>query len=263
MKVCGSCKLTLPLMSFYKNRRQPDGRTRDCKSCTYTPVSDVHPSSVRGKQQCRVCLKELPKTMFTPRKASPTGRLYICRQCSLLRSKKVKDGSIDARQYNILKERLWRLEKKELGLCTRCGFRKLFNATSCKQCHVKRNQDRWSKAERRVMQGKCKQCGKEKGEGKIYCKVCTLRFNRNSRDKANRKKQAARAALGDKCVCCGESIPEFLTIDHINGGGRNENTTTMYHRILSGDHEGLRVLCFNCNCGRELTGGICPHNLQH
>lgn len=21
----------------------------------------------------------------------------------------------------------------------------------------------------------------------------------------------------------------------------------------------FRLLCFNCNCGRELNGGICPH----
>ena len=27
---------------------------------------------------------------------------------------------------------------------------------------------------------------------------------------------------GNKCVCCGESQHEFLTIDHINGGGNIE-----------------------------------------
>lgn len=68
------------------------------------------------------------------------------------------------------------------------------------------------------------------------------------------------------CVCCGETELFFLTIDHIeeNGGihrkeihqkGRN------FYRWLRKNNypDGFQVLCFNCNVGKYLNKGICPH----
>jgi len=69
-----------------------------------------------------------------------------------------------------------------------------------------------------------------------------------------------------KCVCCGESIPALLTIDHINGNGRKHRESLgagnglHFYQWLNKHHpEGFRVLCYNCNCGRRINGGICPH----
>ncbi len=66
------------------------------------------------------------------------------------------------------------------------------------------------------------------------------------------------------CQCCGESILEFLCIDHINGGGnehrREVGVGLMFYRWLinSGYPEGFRVLCHNCNWARRYSGK-CPH----
>lgn len=69
-----------------------------------------------------------------------------------------------------------------------------------------------------------------------------------------------------QCACCGESIYEFLTINHINNDGAEHRRTvgsgTAFHYWLVKNNfpEGYQVLCFNCNCGRNITKDkVCPH----
>jgi hypothetical protein len=58
-------------------------------------------------------------------------------------------------------------------------------------------------------------------------------------------------------------ILEFLTIDHINGGGnkhRQQIRSRICHWLKKNNYpEGFQVLCFDCNLGRSINGGICPH----
>jgi hypothetical protein len=65
------------------------------------------------------------------------------------------------------------------------------------------------------------------------------------------------------CACCGESHVEFLTMDHINGGGaehrrvmKNSNIYIELKRL--GFPVGFRVLCSNCNHAHGCYG-YCPH----
>ena len=74
------------------------------------------------------------------------------------------------------------------------------------------------------------------------------------------------ATYGGKCVCCGETHPVFLTIDHVNGGGRKHREAiggsgTIFYRWLkqNGYPKEFQVLCYNCNSGRWRNGGVCPH----
>lgn len=70
----------------------------------------------------------------------------------------------------------------------------------------------------------------------------------------------------NKCVCCGENHFEFLTIDHINGGGlahRRKIKTTgggMFYRwLIQNDFPiGYQVMCWNCNWAKWRYGK-CPH----
>ena len=73
---------------------------------------------------------------------------------------------------------------------------------------------------------------------------------------------------GGACACCGETNPKFLSIDHVNGGGRGHRaslgpkagTLSMLYDIKKrGFPPDFQILCFNCNCGRQRNGGICPH----
>lgn len=71
---------------------------------------------------------------------------------------------------------------------------------------------------------------------------------------------------GVSCTCCGESRIEFLTIDHINGGGtkhrREEKIGNIYFWLKRNNFpSGFRTLCFNCNCALGHSG-YCPHEVQ-
>ena len=65
------------------------------------------------------------------------------------------------------------------------------------------------------------------------------------------------SAYGGKCALCGETHWEFLTIDHIHGGGtRHRRETGMTGGVMFYGHlrklgwptDDYRLLCANCNC---------------
>lgn len=65
------------------------------------------------------------------------------------------------------------------------------------------------------------------------------------------------------CQCCGESELGFLTLEHLNGGGRQhrrgKNPGTVYQEIIdAGFPEDYSVLCYNCNCSKKVYR-VCPH----
>jgi hypothetical protein len=95
-------------------------------------------------------------------------------------------------------------------------------------------------------------------KGKLKYKEIGRRFRSKWRSKAFE----AYGGKNPSCACCGESHPEFLTIDHINGKG-NEHRKTFSGRIESwlaknNYPPGFQILCFNCNWAKA-TYGICPH----
>lgn len=112
-----------------------------------------------------------------------------------------------------------------------------------------------------------------------YCKACvrgiTIDHYHQNKDsigeRTRMKMRAIRAemiaAYGGTCACCGESAREFLTIDHVNGGGSRHSKSLggggravlMYLYKLGWPKDGYRLLCYNCNSGRERFGGVCPH----
>ena len=67
---------------------------------------------------------------------------------------------------------------------------------------------------------------------------------------------------GKNCVCCGENRREFLSIDHINGGGNQHRqkigNKTWRWLIKNNFPPGFRVLCHNCNQSLGYNG-YCPH----
>jgi hypothetical protein len=80
------------------------------------------------------------------------------------------------------------------------------------------------------------------------------------------------SAYGGCCTCCGESTYEFMTLEHVHGGGnaerkgigngRNSGSSqmTIIRRLKnSGWPKGdYTVLCANCNMGTKY-GRTCPH----
>lgn len=71
---------------------------------------------------------------------------------------------------------------------------------------------------------------------------------------------------GGKCSCCGETEVAFLTLEHLNGGGREHRRGTgslsVYREIIKNNfpHE-YTVLCMNCNFAKRF-GKKCPHEAK-
>lgn len=79
-------------------------------------------------------------------------------------------------------------------------------------------------------------------------------------------KYMAFDAYGWECACCGETDPRFLTIDHPNNDGaefrrqyskEGKDAYRVYKSL--GYPPGLQTLCWQCNMGKSVNHGICPH----
>ena len=79
-------------------------------------------------------------------------------------------------------------------------------------------------------------------------------------------------SYGSYCRCCGESTPEFLTLDHIFRDGARErkticNAEKLYFKLknLGWPKDRHRLLCMNCNHAmgrRNNPDSLCPHERQ-
>jgi hypothetical protein len=125
-----------------------------------------------------------------------------------------------------------------------------------------------------ILAAECKSCS----QGRT--KVTYTRNRDRIRPVENAKKRKMGAELKDRvfqhyggwiCACCGEEEKMFLTLDHINNDGAE------FRRMITGDQsrgggqityrwlerngypEGFQVLCGNCQHGKRMNGGTCPH----
>ena len=123
---------------------------------------------------------------------------------------------------------------------------------------------------------RCSKCEEDKLEvefydrernrtGSVACIPCLKSIQRQSRRTNRYRVLIVYSQDPPSCICCGETHFEFLTIDHINGGGEAHRKSiggpgrTMDRWLrLNGYPDGFRVLCYNCNnaIGRY---GYCPH----
>lgn len=131
-----------------------------------------------------------------------------------------------------------------------------------------------------------------------YCKLCRIEYNKqwrannpdwreyrrnhrklhkeqisiHDKNKRLKLKQEFMKEYGGVCICCGESNICFLSIDHIDGKGkehrlklgiskRGGSTSNVLRDIRKRGwpKDNYRILCYNCNIARAQNNGICPH----
>lgn len=131
---------------------------------------------------------------------------------------------------------------------------------------------------KRKLAGVC-HCGRKIRPGFKTCATCQERVRQWGRDNPEQKlaSQAAThkknretifARYGRVCCCCGEAREEFLTLDHVKGGGnkhrkeigRTGNTFCGW-LIRQGLPDGYQTQCYNCNRSRGHFG-YCPHERE-
>lgn len=214
-----------------KPRKEHDRPCRNCGRCD-TCLGLTAPE---GMKVCRNCQETKPLSAFA-RRNDTGGYRNQCMQC---RNKGTAQAS-----------------------CKGCGkpfTRHAETRTHCAAC-------------RPQVTKPCARCGKDfvgSMEQRRYCSPECRDAQLDEQRKAayRRQRVAALQAYGGAtpaCLCCGETALLFLSLDHVDGGGRKHRQETggggFYFWLQRHDYPaGFQVLCHNCNLGRQLNGGTCPH----
>ena len=159
---------------------------------------------------------------------------------------------------------------QDLKRCSKCGDEKPYDEFYKQHAFTARSK-------RTAVMAECKVCTRERTRawkyGENYDEICE-RQNASFRARRIRVRDAAFAAYGGyKCVCCGETEPSFMTLDHIDNDGadfrrkiKGKRTAAGYHTYLwlakNGFPKTVQVLCMNCNHGKRMNKGICPHQVR-
>jgi hypothetical protein len=96
-----------------------------------------------------------------------------------------------------------------------------------------------------------------------YSQRTKPRRNEISRKINARLRSQVLQGYGGSCACCGESIQEFLSLDHVFGDGAMDRRMVgtggqVYRKVIrEGFPDTYQLLCFNCNWAKHRGG--CPH----
>jgi hypothetical protein len=122
----------------------------------------------------------------------------------------------------------------------------------------------------------CRECTKKRSRKYVEDNYEIVR--KKSRAYLQKKYAITKAAVfsaygGYVCACCGETERAFLSLDHINNDGAEFRRMIAGKRTAAGQTtyrwlerhnfpEGFQVLCMNCQHGKRMCGGICPHQVR-
>lgn len=125
----------------------------------------------------------------------------------------------------------------------------------CSKCKIEKSFEEFYKDKRKIQ--------KNKNRYRAVCKACSLLYLKKIRQKV-------LDAYGNKCVCCGETFPEFLTIEHKNNDGTahrkliQKSAGSHFYKWLVDNNfpkEDFELNCWNCNCSKGKYG-YCPHGKE-
>lgn len=168
-----------------------------------------------------------------------------------------------------------------MKLCSKCGQEKAitdFHKSSknkdgrrgeCKVCNALRSNDwraRNPERARAISLASHRRCkAKRASATKAYYRKNATALKAKEMERQRKLKEAAFAAYGGyKCRCCGETQREFLCLDHVANDGsthrKQVGPKSLYLWLRDNGYPPiLQVLCYNCNQGKQLNGGVCPH----
>jgi hypothetical protein len=94
-KMCRDCGWPLPVSRFYRDRKEPDGRSPVCKSCQdgreLRALETMRPCrEMRGLRRCRMCDQIKPLDSFYKCRTMPFGHGYRCSDCARKRREELR-----------------------------------------------------------------------------------------------------------------------------------------------------------------------------
>lgn len=159
--------------------------------------------------------------------------------------------------------------------CVECGGYELTpTKRRCPTCQTRLDNKNTTAKQRRehlTLIGICYYCEINGVDGKLKaCRSCLDKMkdggnNLRCRIKTRELRNRIIAEYGGCCICCGEDQEKFLQIDHINNDGnkhrREVGSKNMYVWLKQHGYpkDNFQLLCANCNYGKKLNGGTCPH----
>lgn len=139
---------------------------------------------------------------------------------------------------------------------------------TCRSCGVEKPVEEFNKnrAMRDGLNSYCKPC--HRASVSAYKKANPEWARERARAESRKLRNDILAGYGGRCVCCGEDTPEFLALDHINGGGgihrRQVGGNTPIYRDVRRrgfPKDEFQLLCHNCNTAKGMYGS-CPHSIK-
>lgn len=152
-------------------------------------------------------------------------------------------------------------KSKELNLCVNCRCRpKIDGLSRCEICKDKQKERYTKKKETDpdfILNNRKRSIAWGKANKERRCEI--------TRTYRKKKREIVIEHYGNKCACCGETEEKFLTIDHINGDGKEHRKqigvggAAIHSWLIKNNFpDGFQLLCFNCNCAKGFWGE-CPH----
>jgi hypothetical protein len=256
----------------------------DPKTLAYRKANNLCPRDGRpnktGRKMCEYCLKKsAEKTERHRQKKKAKG---LCLSCG----KKVDNTKFcDKCKKNVAvtlhNSHIKRYNTRKLmNKCTACGDNVEDGIVSCRKCLDKQAIRQKNIRDNNLNAHRCSQCGNDlDGMKGKRCQTCIDKRNSwyqgsttQSKDKVRRdeNREAVIQHYGGKCVECEESRPTCLAIDHIEGGGNTHRRkigkwgSGFFKWLVDNNFpEGFQILCHNCNMGKHLNGGKCPHKWRN
>lgn len=183
------------------------------------------------------------------------GLCSFCGKCSPRQGKCTCESCGNKLKGPSKKNRDKRKERRVQGQCS-CGNESRPGKLTCVNC----NERGLKKYRRKREQGLCANCGNSTLTGKTRCSDCSGKLREKG---IQLRTEVYEAYGGAQCACC-ESTFKFLNLDHANNDGNQHRKQVGRTSVLrwlkdNGFPPGYQVLCWNCNMGKRMNGGVCPH----
>lgn len=241
VKSCGNahawCAECRPAQAAAQRKPKPPRKDHDkpCRNCGRCDVC-LGMEAPEGMKVCRSCHETKPFSAFA-RRTDTGGYRNQCMDCR-------NSGQVSARCAGC-GSTFARLGTTERDLCARC------RPPLTKPCATCGTEFVGSMDQRRYCSPGCRDTALDAKR-------------RTTRQKVRLEALQAYGGTTPQCVCCGEGQLLFLALDHIDGGGHAQRKETggggFYTWLRRHNYPaGFRVLCHNCNFGRQINGGTCPH----